>query len=141
MTAKRENRNSPEASGDSPMPAKAMAPMMVAPKGGTCVLRAASCAASAAGRPLRISTCMPSALTMALSTTLPMAMIRAPRRMRSTLMPKSTVKKKGKTTVSASVTPTTTAARAPMKRAIITPTDSARLIRKALLASSTTTCC
>lgn len=76
---------------------------------------------------------MPSAMTMALSTGIPMAMISAPRLMRYTLIPKTNMKKKGALKVSASVAATTTAARVPMNSAstpITTITEMARLIRK-----------
>ena len=144
ITAKRENRNSPVASGLRPMPAKAMIPMTVAPRRGICVLLAASSAASRDESPRRMAICMPSATTMALSTSMPMAMIRAPREIRSISIEKKAMNKSVPTTVRRSVVPTVTAARQPMKRAsTITTmlTDMARLTRKSFEASSTTRCC
>ena len=87
---------------------------------------------------------MPSTMTMALSTSIPMAMIKAPRLIRSTLTPNRYMKKNVASTVSKSDTPTTTEARTPMNSAstpITTPTDRASDKRKLLLASSTTRCC
>ena len=144
ITANNENRNSPVASGLSPMPAKAMIPITVAPKSGICVLLAASSAASRLSLPRRIAICIPSATTMALSTNIPIAIINAPREIRSISMEKIAIKNNVPTTVKSSVTPTTTAARHPMNsaRTITTiVTDIARLIRNAFDASSTTTCC
>ena len=87
---------------------------------------------------------MPSATTMALSTSIPMAMINAPRLIRSISMEKIPMKNSVPTTVNNRVEPTTTAARHPMNSAsTITTmlTDMARFTRKSLDAFSTTKCC
>ena len=144
ITAKSENRNSPVASGLVPMPAKAMMPMTVAPSSGTCVFFVASSAAAEPRLPCNIETCIPSATTMALSTSIPMAMISAPSEMRSISIEKIAMKNTVPITVSSSVAPTTTAARQPIASASTTTTmatEVARFSRKAFDASSTTTCC
>ena len=144
ITAKSENINSPVESGLKPMPAKAMMPMMVAPNRGICVLPAASSAASREDLPRPIAIFMPSATTMALSTNIPIAMISAPNEIRSISMEKIDINSTVPTTVSSSVAPTTTDARAPMKTprtSTTMPTDIARLIKNPLEDSSTTTCC
>ena len=119
-------------------------PMTVAPSRGIWVLAAASSAAALLSRPRRIEICIPSATTMALSTSMPIAMISAPSEIRSISIENSAMKNSVPTTVSRSVDPTTTAARQPMKIPSTTTTmetDMARFTRKALEASSTTTCC
>ena len=143
ITAKSEKRNSPVASGLSPIPAKAMMPMTVAPKSGICVLLAASVAASRELLPCCMEICIPSATTMALSTSIPIAMINAPSEIRSISIAPSAMKKSVPTTVSNRVEPTTTAARQPMKTASTATTmatDMARFSKKAFDASSTTAC-
>ncbi|OPZ41070.1 MAG: hypothetical protein BWY99_00235 [Synergistetes bacterium ADurb.BinA166] len=74
-------QNSPVLSGESPIGAKAIAAMIVAPSRGTWVCLTTSIAEDAPSRPLCIPTRIPSATTMALSTSMPSAIMRAPREM------------------------------------------------------------
>lgn len=113
ITAKSENRNSPVASGLRPIAAKAMMPMTVAPSSGICVFDAASSAASRERRPRFMALCMPSATSIALSTSMPIAMINAPSEIRSISMENSFMNRSVPTTVNRSVVPTSTAAANP----------------------------
>ena len=144
MTANSETMNSPVASGLSPIGPKATIPITVAPSSGTCVFCAASSAASRECSPRRMAVCIPSATTIALSTSMPIAMISAPRLMRSISTPKGSISASVPVTVSNSVPPTTTAARSPMNSAKTTrtmATDMPRLTRKSFEAACTITCC
>ncbi len=144
MTANNENINSPVESGDKPIPANAMMPITVAPKSGIWVRFATSSHASRDGFPRRMAICMPSATTIALSTNIPIAMIRAPSEIRSISIEKIAMKKSVPTTVKSKVPPTTMAARHPMNSANTATTmltDIARFTKKSLDDSSTTTCC
>ena len=81
---------------------------------------------------------------MALSTSMPMAMISAPSEIRSISMFNSPMNSRVPSTVSSRVLPTTTPMRQPMARhstPITMATDMARLSRKSLMASLTTWCC
>ena len=144
ITAKSENKNSPVASGDRPIPENAMIPITVAPSKGMDVEVSVSAAASSALLPRAIPITMPSVMTMALSTSIPMAMISAPRLIRSICMPKIDMKNRVENTVRLKVRPTTSPARHPMvsiRAATTMATDCPRLTRKLDTASSTTTCC
>ena len=116
----------------------------MAPRSGIWVFPAVSAAASREDLPPCMAICIPSATTMALSTSMPMAMISAPSEIRSISIAKTAMKNSVPTTVSNRVAPTTTEARQPMNSAS-TPTtmatDMARFTRKAFEASSTTRCC
>ena len=114
ITANSENRNSPVASGDNPIPENAMIPITVAPSRGNDVAVSVSAAASSADLPRAMPISMPSAITMALSTSIPMAMISAPRLIRSISMPKTDMKNSVENTVRPRVAPTTKPARQPM---------------------------
>ena len=144
ITAKSENRNSPVASGDSPIPENAMIPITVAPSKGIDVALSVSAAASSALFPRAMPITIPSVMTMALSTSIPIAMIRAPRLIRSICIPNTDMKNSVEKTVSPRVEPTTRPARQPMV-SISAPTtiatDCPRLTRKLETDSSTTTCC
>ena len=69
------------------MAEKARIPMTVPPSSAQMVLPTASRAASRGPTPDCIRTCMHSAMTMALSTSIPRAMTSAPREMRCSSMP------------------------------------------------------
>ena len=119
-------------------------PITVAPSSGHWVDVTASSAASRRRLPRITPVSMPSATTMALSTSMPIAMISAPREMRSISMANMSMKKTVPATVRKRALPTVSPARHPMKTQS-TPTtiaiDRARLNRKELIASSTTMCC
>ena len=66
-----------------PMEAKAITATAVAPNRGMAFWLTTSLAASRPLRPWSIFIFMPSTMTMALSTSMPRAMIKAPREMRS----------------------------------------------------------
>ncbi len=79
MTRNRVRVYSPVASGDIPTAAKAKMATIVAPKRGHMVWATTAMEASFAFIPFCIRTRMPSVMTMELSTSIPMAMMRAPR--------------------------------------------------------------
>ncbi len=87
MTVKSDRQNSPVLSGDRPIAAKAMMATTVAPSSGVDVWPVTSRAASSASIPPLIRTNMPSMITIALSTSMPSAMISAPSEMRSRATP------------------------------------------------------
>ena len=121
-----------------------MIPITVAPSSGMDVELSVSAAAFIALFPRAMPITIPSVITMALSTSIPIAMIRAPRLIRSIAIPKTDMKNSVTNTVSPSVVPTTRPARQPIviiSAPTTMATDIARLRRKLETASSTTTCC
>ena len=119
-------------------------PMTVAPSSGMLVALSVSAAASSGVWPRAMPITMPSAMTMALSTSIPMAMISAPRLIRSISIPRTAMKKTVASTVRPRVAPTTRPARQPIV-SISAPTtittDCKRPTRKLDTASSTTLVC
>ena len=83
-------------------------------------------------------------MTMALSTSMPMAMISAPSDTRCMVMPNTFISSSVPSTVNSSEPPATTPPRQPMARHSTRMTmamELARLMMKPLTASSTTVCC
>ncbi len=121
-----------------------MMPITVAPRSGHCVFLTASSAASSRRFPRCTPVSIPSVTTIALSTSMPIAMMSAPSEIRSISRPNWFMKKIVPSTVRNSTDPTVRPARHPIDtiRTITTmATDSARLIRKSLIDRFTTTCC
>ena len=73
---------SPVLSGENPIAEKARKPTTVPPRSGHIVLRTTAIAAEAGSSPRCTRTRVPSTTTMALSTSIPRAMMSAPREMR-----------------------------------------------------------
>ena len=74
-------------SSESPIAAKAVMAMAVAPSSGSWACAVTSRAASSLSCPARIRTIIPSVMTIALSTSMPSAMISAPSEIRCSGMP------------------------------------------------------
>ena len=83
MTQKSELVYSPVLSSESPMAAKAMTPMAVAPNSGPWFCATTSRTTSSLSRPASMPTLIPSMTMIALSVSMQSAMIRAPREIRS----------------------------------------------------------
>ncbi len=132
--------NSPVASDDKPIGAKAIMPITVAPSSGHWFCLTTLTAASTLLMPRRIPTIIPSAMTIALSTSMPSAIINAPRETRCRLISPRRIKMKVPSTVNNSTVPISKPLRKPMvsSNAIITmATASTRFSRKSLTEFST----
>jgi hypothetical protein len=122
MTVKRLRQNSPVASFEVPMAAKARIATTVAPRSGIAVCPTTSLAASVASCPASMRTLIPSTTTMALSTSMPRAMIRAPREILSRVTPMVPMKRKVPEMVRKRIVPMMSPLRRPMKRRSTTTT-------------------
>ena len=124
-TWKSERQNSPVLSSEVPMAAKARMAMAVAPSSGIADCFTTSMAASrGVHAALLTHEHTPSTMTIALSTSMPRAMISAPREMRSRATPQGSRKMKLPTIVSTSTKPISTPLRRPMKKSSTTITIS-----------------
>ncbi len=101
ITVYSERVYSPVASCDVPIAAKASTAMIVAPSSGQAVCCTVSTAARTLSTPCCSFTSIPSTTTMALSTSIPSAMISAPREMRSSITPMRPMKRSSTTTTMA----------------------------------------
>ena len=140
QTSNKEPRYSPVESADRPMGANAATPMMVAASSGKRVLATAETADSLGVSPCLMRVIMPSVTTMALSTSIPIAIIMAPSEIRCSSIPRAAMMPIVPVTVSISTAPTMTPARQPMNRhsAMMTVViDAMRLTRNWLIARST----
>jgi len=118
--------------------------MAVPPSSGMAVLPTTSMAACRGLTPLPMLMSMPSTTTMALSTSMPRAMIRAPREMRSRTTPCIFRKMKLPQIVKSRMNPISSPLRSPMNNRSTTITmtmASARLITKPLMAVVTASDC
>ena len=106
---------SPVASGDIPTAAKAKIATTVAPKSGHMVWSTTAFAASFLSSPFCIRTRMPSVMTMELSTSIPIAMMSAPREMRWSVMSITYMKRSVPEMISTSIKPMITPLWTPMK--------------------------
>ena len=125
---------SPVASSDRPMGANAMMAITVAPSSGQMVWRTISTAASSFDIPRFMPTRMPSVTTMALSTSMPRAIISAPREIRCRSMASTFMTIKVPRMVSSSTPPISRPERTPMNTsntAMTMAMASPRLSRKA----------
>ena len=112
---------------------KARMAMSVAPSSGMAVFLPMEVRASARGLPLRRSTSMPSTMTMALSTSIPMARMNAAKDTRCNVPSKPLRTRNEPKTMTANDMPSITPDLNPMKKISTTTTittDSSRLIRK-----------
>ena len=144
ITWKSERQNSPVESCEVPIAAKAMMAMMVAPSKGMADCLTTSMAASRAFFFFCKPTRMPSTTTMALSTSMPRAMMRAPSEMRSRATPMRSRNRKDPRMVMVSTAPMSKPLRAPMKKSNTTmtmATASSKLTTKPLMAILTASDC
>ncbi|MBW2236480.1 MAG: hypothetical protein JRG85_13920 [Deltaproteobacteria bacterium] len=136
-TLNSERQYSPVPSLERPMAPKASTATAVAPSSGTEVCPTTSMPAASAAMPFCILTITPSTTTMALSTSMPSAMTRAPSEIRSRATSHGPMKMKVPQMVNARTKPMIRLLRRPMK-STSTPmtmaTASTRLTRKALIA-------
>jgi hypothetical protein len=126
--------------GDNPMALKARMPTAVPPSSGHLVASTTATAACSGSSPFCSRTRMPSATTMALSTSMPRAMISAPREMRCMAMPSRFIAISVPATVKSSTAPTITPLRRPMNSTSTTTTittAATRLATKPSTASRT----
>ena len=143
-TWNRETRKCPLLSSDRLMGAKARMPMIVAPRSGYWVRDTDWIAAFFGVKPRRTPTTIPSAITMPLSTSMPIAIISAPSEMRCNSISSTHIISIVPMTVRNKTTPTTVPARQPMKRfraSMTVNTEIPRFLTKSLMACSTTVCC
>ncbi len=140
ITINSDRQYSPVESFEAPMAAKARMATIVAPNSGHIVCLTMSIAASVAVLPFCWPIRMPSTTTMALSTSIPKAMIRAPRLMRSSITPALSIGINVAKTVRIKMAPITKALRNPMAN-MSTPmtmtTASIRLMTKLSMAVTT----
>ena len=140
MTQNSEPAYSPMSVGDRPIALKARMPTAVPPSSGHIVARTTALAAVSAGSPFCIRTRMPSVTTMALSTSMPSAMMSAPSEMRCIAMPACHIAISVPATVSTSTMPMIRPLRSPMKISRTTTTMAtapARLATKLSTAART----
>ena len=140
MTRKSERQYSPVLSCEAPMGANASTATAVAPRSGHLFCSTMAMAAFTLSRPFCAATSTPSAMTMALSTSIPSAMMNAPRLMRSSRMPIHFMTISDAMTVTTSTTPMSTPLRSPIatsSTATTMITDSTRLIMNPLTAACT----
>ena len=129
-TMNRSRTYTPAVSGERKMGKNARMAISVAPSRGIAVCRPMAVRASMRGRPLRMPTSMPSIITMALSTSIPIARIRAPSDTRC-MVPSSPARKVSEpSTISTRLMPMMMPLRMPMNimsTTITMATDSMRL--------------
>ena len=143
-TWKRDTKKCPLLSSDRLIGANARMPIIVAPRSAYWVRATDWIAAFWGVKPRRTPTTMPSAITMPLSTSMPIANMSAPSEIRCNSTPMIHMISMVPMTVRNRTTPTTVPARQPMKRfsAMMTvSTEIPRFFRKLVMASSTAVCC
>ncbi len=143
-TWNRDLQNSPVESSDSPIAPNAMMATAVAPSSGRAVWLTTALAADSGSSPCWMRTSIPSMTTMALSTSMPRAMISAPSEMRSRATSQEPMKMKVPTMVSASMKPMISPLRTPMNSsntATTMATACIRLFRKPSMAVTTASDC
>ena len=116
MTQNKEPAYSPISVGDKPIALKARMPTTVPPSKGNCVPLTTAIAALWACSPFCMRTKMPSVTTMALSTSIPRAMIKAPSDTRCMAISSIYMAIKVPATVSNNTSPTITPLRQPINR-------------------------
>ena len=139
-TANNEYKNSPVASSDNPIPENAAIPIIVAPSNGHCVRLIMYCAALIGLLPMATRSIIPSAITIALSTSMPMAMTIAPNEMRCNCIPINHMNNKVPITVTSNTAPTTTPERQPINKhnvSVTTATDITKFNKNPSTDSST----
>jgi hypothetical protein len=129
ITQNSEPAYSPMSVGDRPMALKARMPTAVPPSSGHCVACTTAMAAARRSSPRCRRTRMPSVTTMALSTSMPSAMISAPKEMRCIAMPSSCIAMSVPATVKTSTTPTMSALCTPMNSTSTPTTMTTAAIR------------
>ena len=143
-TWKRERQNSPVLSCEVPIAAKARIAITVAPSRGVADWLTTSDAAWRGSALCSSLTSIPSTITIALSTSIPSAMISAPREMRSSATPIGLRKMKLPAIVSTRTKPIRAALRRPMKKrstTITIATACSRLVTNPLMAVLTASDC
>ena len=126
---------SPVESSDNPIGANAVTAITVAPNSGHLVCVTMSVAACSLVRPFWVPISIPSTTTMALSTSIPSAMTKAPSEIRCKSMAKYFIKMKVPNTVNNKIKPISKPERKPIKKrstTITIPTACAKLITKPL---------
>ncbi len=139
-TSKSERQYSPVLSFERPMAPKARIAMAVEPSSGTAVWVTMSFAAFMRSDPRWMAMSMPSVMTMALSTSITRAMMRAPSEMRSSVSPQKFITIIVPQIVMSRIAPIIRPLRSPMKmrRTMMTITTAwARFITKSLIDSVT----
>ena len=139
-TLKSEPQYSPVESCEAPIGAKERIAITVAPRSGHCDCFTTLIAAWVRLSPFSAAMSTASVMTMALSTSIPSAMMNAPSEMRSKMRPISFITATVAKTVRSRIAPMRTPLRIPMvkrRTAITITTDSTRFTTKPFTASST----